>query len=229
MKFDNNSTRISKRLADLGIDSRRNCEKLVTSGGVKVNNVVITDLWYKVTNDDEIQLNNKVITNVKRKDFVYLMNKPTGYITTTKDPQNRPTVFDLLPKHLGRLIKIGRLDFNTEGLLLFTNNGEFARQMELPSSHIKRVYEVTTHGHITQLKLNQLQHGVTIKGIHYGTFVAQIIKQQGLKTIIRVTIFEGKNREIRKIMEYLNLIVVKLVRIQYGNYFLSNAGQVIDL
>lgn len=223
--------RISKKLASLGIESRRNCEKIVLDGRVKINNTVITDLSFKVSEEDLIHLDGKQLKNSKQEVLVYAMNKPKGCLTTTDDPMGRATVYELIPKNLGRLVSIGRLDYNTEGLLLFTNSGDLKREMELPSSGIKRTYKVRVFGRINERALKSLANGITIDGVNYGKFVVSIEQKTGDNTWLTVEIWEGKNREIRKVLEDQGLIVNRLIRTQYGKYNLGDirTGEVVKV
>lgn len=214
--------RIAKKLAELGVCSRRGGEELIAQGRVKINNVVVTDMSTKVTFDDIVHVNGKKIENKKSSCEVYLFNKPRGYMCTNYDPEGRPTVFDIIPEEFGRLISIGRLDFNTEGLLILTNNGEFARQMELPSSNVRRTYMVKVKGRIDMRAMRELEHGSTINGVRYDSVFIDIDEKLHNGAWLRVEIFEGKNREIRKIMSYFNLIVLRLARVAYGKYSLGN-------
>lgn len=224
-------TRISKRLAELGIGSRRDCEKLILDGEVFINGERITDLSTVISEDDKISVSGKKVLNKNNDVKIFLMNKPTGYITTTDDPAGRPTVFDIIPKKFGRLMSIGRLDMNTEGLLLLTNSGEAARLMELPITGVKRIYRVRVFGKIDDTKLKRLESGVTINGIKYGKFTVTPLKVGENNSWLRVIIFEGKNREVRRVMEHVGLRVTRLIRTQYGPYKLSSdipLGSVVE-
>ena len=226
--FNNNELikkdRIAKRLAILGFESRRNAEKLVMDGKVKVNGVVCTDLSLLVGYDDKIFVNGKEVINKPIRTQIFIMNKPSGYITTNNDPQGRRTVFELIPSKFGRLITVGRLDFNTEGLLLLTNNGELARLMEMPATALKRVYYAKVVGDINdgvKNKLTDLRNGIKIEGTEYGKMIVEIEDCSQTKATLRIVIFEGKNNEIRRIMWHLGLKVVKLTRVQYGVFRLK--------
>lgn len=229
-KKSDKRTKIVKRLSQIGVGSRRDVKKMIDEGVVKVNGFTISDGALEVSETDKININKKVIRNFKDKTKVYLMNKPKGYITSTKDEKGRATVFDLIPKKFGRLISIGRLDYNTEGLLIFTNDGEYARNFELPTSKIKRVYHVKVFGFINNKKLEQIKNVKLINGVKYDKFDMVIQKIGEPYSTFKITIFEGKNREIRKVMDFFGLKVVKLVRIEYGPYKLKHIplGQIVE-
>ena len=216
--------RIAKRLSMLGVASRREAEKLILDGKVKINGIECRDLTFLVSYEDTIAVNGKDVKNKPIKTQIYLMNKPTGYITSTNDPQGRKTIFELIPDKFGKLMAIGRLDFNTAGLLLLTNNGELARLMEMPATGLKRVYFAKVIGEIndeTKQKLTSLKHGIKIEGVEYGSMFVTIEDYSSDRATLKIVIFEGKNNEIRRIMWHLGLKVVKLTRIQYGDYRLS--------
>ena len=221
--------RIAKRLAILGVASRRDAEKLVIDGKVRVNNIECRDLTQLVSYDDEISVNGKTIVNKPIKTKIYMMNKPAGYVTTNKDPQGRKTIFELIPSKFGRLITIGRLDMNTEGLILLTNNGEVARKMEMPKTKLKRVYYARVLGEFDDKKkeqLTDLKNGIKIEGIEYGKMLVFLEETRNIGVqksyhTLKIIIFEGKNNEIRRVMWHFGLRVVKLTRTQYGNYRLS--------
>lgn len=220
----NEKDKIIKRLSILGVASRREAEKLVTDGKVKINNVVCKEPFFLVSYDDKISVNEREVVNKPINTQVYIMNKPAGYVTTNNDPQGRRTIFDLIPSKFGRLISIGRLDFNTEGLLLLTNNGELARIMEMPATALKRVYYARVFGDIddkVKEKLFNLKNGIKIEGTEYGKMIVEICDNFKKTTTLKITIFEGKNNEIRRIMWHLGLKVVKLSRVQYGDFRLQ--------
>ena len=216
--------RIAKRLAILGIASRRGAEQLVLEGKVKVNGVECKELYQLVSYEDKIAVNGKEIVNKPIRTQIYIMNKPAGYITTTNDPQGRKTIFELIPSKFGKLMTIGRLDFNTEGILLLTNNGELSRIMELPQTGLKRVYYAKVIGEINadiKEKLVNLRNGIKIDGITYGKMIVEIEDYSQTKATLKIVIFEGKNNEIRRIMWHLGLKVIKLTRVQYGDFRLN--------
>ena len=213
--------RIAKRLAMLGVASRREAEQLVINEKVKVNGIVCKELNFLVGYDDRISVNGKDIINKPIRTQIFIMNKPSGYVTTNNDPQGRKTIFELIPNKFGRLITVGRLDFNTEGLLLLTNNGELARVMEMPSTALKRIYYARVVGDVNSgvlEKLSSLKNGIKIDGVEYGKMIVEVESYSQTKATLRIIIFEGKNNEIRRIMWHLGLKVVKLTRVQYGDF-----------
>lgn len=217
--------RISKRLAILGIASRREAGELVKNGKVKINGVECKDLNYLVSYEDTISVNGKEVRNKPIKTQIYVFNKPAGYVTTNNDPQGRKTIFELIPSKFGRLIAVGRLDMNTEGLLLLTNNGEVARILEMPATRLKRIYFARVVGEMNkgvEEKLADLRNGINIEGTHYGKIIVEKQPSNGKPySVLKIIIFEGKNNEIRRVMWHLGLRVVKLTRVQYGDFRLN--------
>ncbi|MBO7642194.1 MAG: rRNA pseudouridine synthase [Alphaproteobacteria bacterium] len=217
--------RIAKKIAESGTASRREAERLIAEGRVRVNGEVVTTPVFFVDDSHEITheitIDGKPIGRKSEKLVVWKMNKPKGYITTKRDPKGRKTVFDLFPKTNDRLLYIGRLDYNSEGLLLFTNDGNFSRKLELPTTGLSRSYKVRFHGNLTKEKIEKLKNGVIIDGINYGPIDAKIIKQDKSNNWAILTLREGKNREIRKVLESLDCIVNRLIRISYGTVSLG--------
>ncbi len=222
--------RIAKIIARSGICSRRDAEKLILEGKVTVDGKLIDSPALNVGEENVITVNGKVI-GAKETTRLWRYHKPKGLITSHKDPKGRPTVFDSLPKYLPRVISVGRLDFNTEGLLLLTNDGELSRKMELPANAWTRRYRVRVHGKIDEKKLSSLKKGITIEGIRYGEIIATIEKIQGTNAWLNVAITEGKNREVRKVMKALELEVTRLIRVSYGPFHLGNlaSGEVSEV
>lgn len=215
--------RINKYLADCGIGSRRKVEEYVLSGLVKINDQVVNDLSTQVEKGDVVTFRNKIVTPITQK--VYLMlNKPNGYLTTVSDMYNRKTVMDLLKDvPVDRVYPIGRLDYNTEGLLLFTNDGAFANKVIHPSSSIKKTYEVIVSNPITDKDKSTLQSGLVIDGYKTMPAIVSNYRKLGVKKyIFHITIFEGRNRQIRKMIEKINNEVLYLKRISIGNLNLGN-------
>lgn len=216
-------SRVAKRLSDLGICSRRDAELKIANKEVWINGK-IAEVTDSVSEYDTIKINDDKIKNKLPKLKIYLMNKPAGYITSNRDPQGRKTVFDLIPENLGRLISVGRLDYNTEGLMIFTNRGDFARELELPSSEIAREYRVKVFGDLDMDKISEnIKKGLVIDKIKYRKVVIYperpVNKEKGVaNNWIRVIIDEGKNREVRKIMDYFGLQVAKLQRLRFGSF-----------
>ena len=214
--------RIAKKIAESGAASRREAEKLIVEGRVCVNGEIVMTPVFFVDDSHEITIDGKPIGKKSETLIVWKMNKPKGYLTTKRDPKGRKTVFDLFPKTNDRLLYIGRLDYNSEGLLLFTNDGNFSRKLELPSTGLARSYKVRFHGNLTKEKIEKLKNGVTVDGINYGPIDVKIIKQDKSNNWAILTLKEGKNREIRKVLESLDCIVNRLIRVSYGTVFLGN-------
>lgn len=213
--------RIAKIMAAAGLCSRRDAERWILNGRVSVNGRVLKTPAFTVDANDVIMVDGTVL-GAREETRLWCYNKKPGLMTTHKDPKGRPTVFESLPKYLPRVISIGRLDFNSEGLLLLTNNGELARHLELPSTGWKRKYRVRVHGKLTGEILGRLKKGVKIDGIAYAPAEIEIEKEQGTNTWVIMTLSEGKNREIRRLMEFFGLQVTRLIRISYGPFQLGN-------
>ncbi|MGO4711582.1 pseudouridine synthase [Bradyrhizobium sp. 2TAF24] len=216
--------RIAKRLARAGLCSRRDAEEWITQGRVSVNGRVLTSPALDVTERDVILVDGKPLPERERT-RLFLYHKPRGLMTTHADPEGRPTVFDNLPDNLPRLISIGRLDFNTEGLLLLTNDGGLARALELPETGWLRRYRVRAHGTVTQAQLDELRNGVEVDGVKYGSIDAQLEHDQGANVWIVFAIREGKNREVRNVLAHLGLEVNRLIRVSYGPFQLAELGE----
>ncbi|HET9715481.1 MAG TPA: pseudouridine synthase [Pseudolabrys sp.] len=212
--------RIAKVMARAGLASRREAESWIVAGRVSVNGAVITSPALNVTSSDSIAIDGTPLrTRQRTRLFVY--HKPRGLVTTHSDPEGRETVFEALPKGLPRLISVGRLDINTEGLLLLTNDGGLARILELPTTGWLRRYRVRALGRVRQQALDRLIKGVTIDGIRYGPIEATLDREQGANIWLTLGIREGKNREVRKVLESLGLKVNRLIRIAYGPFDLG--------
>ncbi len=209
--------RLSKFIAHSGLCSRREAEKFIKDNKVTINNLICNDFSYHVNDNDIVYIGNKHIIKINKIEL-YILNKPKGYITSKKDEFNRKTVFELLPDNKKHLITIGRLDFNTEGLLLFTNNGEYARYYELPKNKIKRTYKVKVYGDIDDFLINKIKKGIQINKILHTVDEIKIIKKLKKNNWLSIKLTEGKNREIRKIFESCNLLVNRIIRTHYGNY-----------
>jgi 23S rRNA pseudouridine2605 synthase len=223
--------RIAKFMANAGLCSRRIAETWIVAGRVKVNGIVIEDLGRRVSEKDEVMVDNKPISKVEQL-RVWLYHKPAGIVTTHRDPQGRKTVFESLPSDMPRVISVGRLDLNSEGLLILTNNGEYARSMELPTTGLARTYRVRAYGAFEQEYISKLERGMIVDGINYGKILCDLEPDgEGRNFWLKMTLFEGKNREIRKILSALGLQVNRLIRISYGQYNLENlqAGQVKEV
>ena len=222
--------RIAKVLARAGLASRRDAEEMVVQGRVTVNGRVINSPALDITENDAVAVDGKPLPPRERT-RLFMYHKPRGLMTTHADPEGRPTVFDNLPEGLPRLISIGRLDFNTEGLLLLTNDGGLARALELPDTGWLRRYRVRAHGEVTQAQLDQLKEGVEVDGVKYGSIDATLERDQGANVWLVFAIREGKNREVRNVMAHLGLEVNRLIRISYGPFQLAELeeGQVEEV
>ena len=212
--------RIAKVLARAGLASRRGSEEMVLQGRVTVNGRVINSPALDVTASDTVAVDGKPLPPRERT-RLFLYHKPRGLMTTHADPEGRPTVFDNLPGDLPRLISVGRLDFNTEGLLLLTNDGGLARELELPETGWLRRYRVRAHGEVTQAQLDELKRGIEVEGIKYGPIDATLERDQGSNVWLVFAIREGKNREVRNVLAHLGLEVNRLIRISYGPFKLG--------
>ncbi len=212
--------RIAKVIARAGLASRREAEEWIAAGRVVVNGAVITSPALNVTDTDRISIDGNALPDRERT-RLFLYHKPRGLLTTHTDPRDRPTIFQKLPPDLPRLISVGRLDFNTEGLLLLTNDGTLARVLELPATGWLRRYRVRAHGSVTQAQLDQLREGVTISGIRYGAIDANLERVQGSNLWLTFAIREGKNREVRNVLGHLGLTVTRLIRVSFGPFQLA--------
>jgi 23S rRNA pseudouridine2605 synthase len=222
--------RIAKALARAGLASRRDAEEMVTQGRVTVNGRVINSPALDITKNDVVLVDGKPLPERERT-RLFLYHKPRGLMTTHDDPEGRPTVFDNLPEGLPRLISVGRLDFNTEGLLLLTNDGGLARTLELPDTGWLRRYRVRAHGDVTQAQLDQLKEGIEVEGVKYGPIDATLERDQGANVWLVFAIREGKNREVRNVCAHLGLEVNRLIRVSYGPFQLGEVpeGQVEEI
>jgi len=207
--------RIARLLARAGVASRRDIERMITEGRIALNGEVITTPATIVKGLSGITVNGLTITSMEPS-RLFRFHKPGGVLTTARDPGGRPTIFDVLPRELPRTVPVGRLDMNTEGLLLLTTDGALKRALELPSSGVPRTYRVRAYGEIHQRTLENLIDGITIEGVHYGPIDANIERRTGRNLWISMTLTEGKNREIRRVLEHLGLQVSRLIRVSYG-------------
>jgi 23S rRNA pseudouridine2605 synthase len=212
--------RIAKVIARAGLASRREAEAWIAAGRVAVNGAVIATPARNVTSADRVSVDGEPLPQRERT-RLFLYHKPRGLVTTHADPQGRPTIFQHLPKNLPRLISVGRLDFNTEGLILLTNDGGLARVLALPATGWLRRYRVRAHGSVTQGKLDALRQGATVDGIHYGPIEAMIDRVQGSNLWLTLAIREGKNREVRNVLGDLGLNVARLIRVSFGPFQLG--------
>jgi 23S rRNA pseudouridine2605 synthase len=222
--------RIAKRLARAGICSRREAERLIADDRVSVDGKKLTSPAFNVTAESRIAVDGKPVA-APEEPRLWRYHKPAGVITTARDPQGRPTVFEKLPPEMPRVVSVGRLDFNTEGLLLLTNDGGIARHLELPKNAWIRHYRVRVFGDANPAKLARLAKGVTIDGVHYEPIKAEI--ETAMKSgeaaprnvWLNVTIREGKNREVRKVMEHVGLQVTRLIRVAFGPFQLGKLSR----
>ncbi len=212
--------RIAKRMARAGVCSRRDAEKLIAEGRVKLNGKILKTPATIVSEFDKIEVDG-IRVGKKEPTRLWRYHKPSGLVTSHKDESGRPTVFENLPEDLPRVVSVGRLDLTSEGLLLLTNNGELARHLELPSTAWTRKYRVRAWGDITESKLQALRKGIRVDGVQYGEIEATLDREQGDNVWINMTLTEGKNREIRKVLEYLGLKVNRLIRTSYGPFHLG--------
>ena len=209
--------RIAKALARAGLCSRREAERWIGEGRVSVNGTVLTSPARDVGPNDKVLVDGNLLPSTEPP-RLWRYHKPKGLVTSHSDPQGRPTVFAALPDTLPRVISVGRLDFNTEGLLLLTNDGALARHLELPATGWMRRYRARAHGSVTQAALDKLKNGVEIEGVRYGPIEAALDKAQGSNVWITIGLREGKNREVRKILDSLGLKVNRLIRVSFGPF-----------
>jgi 23S rRNA pseudouridine2605 synthase len=212
--------RIAKYLARAGVASRRDAERLLTEGKVRLNNVPVTHPATFVAAGDLVTVDGKLVEEPDRT-RLWRYHKPEGLVTTHRDPQGRPTVFDKLRQQLPRVISVGRLDLTSEGLLLLTNDGALARTLELPATGWIRRYRVRVHGAVEPPALAALSKGATIEGVRYAPIEAGLDSRKGENAWLTVSLREGRNREIRRVMQYLGLDVTRLIRIAYGPFQLG--------
>jgi 23S rRNA pseudouridine2605 synthase len=213
--------RIAKLMARAGLCSRRDAEQWIAAGRVSVNGEVLTSPAFNVSETDDVRVDGEPLRAVERT-RLFLFHKPRGLVTTARDPEGRPTIFDALPQDLPRVVAIGRLDINSEGLLLLTNDGGLSRVLELPATGWLRRYRVRAHGEITQEQLDSLRDGVTIDGIDYLGIEARFERQQGSNVWLTMGLREGKNREIKRVLEHMGLSVNRLIRVSFGPFELGD-------
>jgi 23S rRNA pseudouridine2605 synthase len=216
--------RIAKFLARAGVASRRESERLIAAGRVTLNGTLLTHPATLVGAGDVLAVDGKAVAT-QEQSKIWRYHKPAGLVTTARDPQGRPTVFAALPKTLPRLISVGRLDINTEGLLLLTNDGGLARYLEHPAQGISRTYRIRAHGNADETAIAKLAKGPIIDGIRYRPVQATLDSRQGSNCWLTMTLHEGKNREIKKLLEQLGLQVTRLIRTAYGPFQLGRLAQ----
>jgi 23S rRNA pseudouridine2605 synthase len=228
---DNESSeRIAKVIARAGLASRREAEAWIAAGRVSVNGAVISSPALNVGPRDRIAVDGAPLPG-RARTRLFRYHKPRGLVTTHSDPRGRPTIFARLPKRLPRLISVGRLDINSEGLLLLTNDGGLARALELPATGWLRRYRVRAFGRVTQEALDNLRRGIAVAGVRYGPIEATLDREHGANVWLTMDLREGKNREVRKVLEHLGLKVNRLIRVSYGPFELSDLddGEVAEV
>src|SRR5215472_8895634 len=222
--------RIAKVLARAGVCSRRDAERWVAAGRVAVDGEVLTSPAVTVTAENDVRVDGKPLPAPDRS-RLWRYQKPAGLVTTHRDEKGRPTVFDALPAELPRVISVGRLDLNSEGLLLLTNDGALARRLELPATAWVRRYKVRVHGDVDPSRLAALEQGITIDGVVYGSIRAGLERRQGSNAWIALALREGRNREVRRVLEHLGLPVTRLIRLSFGPFQLGGLarGEVAEI
>ncbi len=226
--------RIAKLLARAGVASRREVERMIADGRVALDGKVLDTPAVKLGSLRGVTVDGKPVEQAEET-RLFAFHKPSGLITAERDPKGRPTIYaalrNALPRNAGRVMPVGRLDFNTEGLLLLTNDGELKRAMELPSSGVPRTYRARAFGDVTQAMLDELIEGVEIDGVRYGRIEADLERGSGKNRWIEMTLTEGKNREVRRVLEHLGLKVNRLLRISYGPFELADLprGQAVEI
>jgi 23S rRNA pseudouridine2605 synthase len=213
--------RIAKAIARSGLCSRRDAERLIEEGRVSVNDRVLSTPAYLVDARDTITVDGQQLPEAGPI-RLWRYHKPKGLVTSHRDPLGRRTVFEALPAGMPRVVSVGRLDLNTEGLLLLTTDGRLARHLELPSTGWIRRYRVRAHGKITQKELDGLAEGVTVDGIRYGSIKAKLDSQRGRNVWLTLSLREGKNREVKRVLEHLGLTVNRLIRVSFGPFLLGD-------
>lgn len=219
-KENDKGERIAKRMANAGLCSRRDAERWIEQGRVKIDGEVITSPANVVFPHQIIHVDGVLLAQPK-KARLWGYYKPVGVITTHKDPQGRPTVFEQLPETMPRVISIGRLDLNSEGLILLTTDSQMARHAELPSTNWPRCYRVRVYGDLDVEALESLKNGIEVEGVQYGRIEVEIGRETGRNSWLLMTLYEGKNREIRRVLQHLGLHVNRLIRVAYGPFDLD--------
>lgn len=220
--------RIAKLLARAGIASRREIERMIAEGRIALDGTAIDTPATLLTSLRGITVDGKPV-RAPEPARLFRFHKPTGLLTTERDPRGRPTIYDRLPKGLPRVMPVGRLDLNTEGLLLLTTDGELKRQLELPATGVERSYRARVFGEISQERLEELIHGIEIDGIRYGSIDANLERRTGRNAWLEMRLKEGKNREVRRVLEHFGLQVSRLIRTSYGPFHLADLpGGAVD-
>ncbi|HEX8841439.1 MAG TPA: pseudouridine synthase [Sphingomicrobium sp.] len=209
--------RIAKLLARAGVASRREIERMIAEGRIALHGEKLTTPATLLTDLSGVTVDGKPVRAASAT-RLFRFYKPQGTITAERDPRGRTTIYDRVPKGLPRLMPVGRLDFMTEGLLLLTNDGELKRQLELPRTGVVRTYRARAFGHVTQAQLEKLAEGITVDGVHYGSINANLERRTGRNAWIELSLTEGKNREVRRVLAHLGLQVSRLIRTAYGPF-----------
>lgn len=222
--------RIAKLLARAGVASRREVERMIADRRIAIDGTIVETPATLLKNLNGVTVDGKSV-KPPEPTRVFLFNKPSGVLTAASDPKGRKTIYDRLPDGLPRVMPVGRLDMNTEGLLLLTTDGELKRALELPSTGVTRIYRARAFGDVTQAQLEDLIEGVEIEGIRYGSIDANLERRTGRNTWIEMKLTEGKNREVRRVLEHLGLQVSRLIRVAYGPFHIGDlaAGKVVEV
>ena len=213
--------RISRYLAKAGLASRREAEKLILDGRVTLNGDTVIEPWRNCTDKDVLKLDGAIVRK-SMSTALFQLHKPRGYLSTSKDAMGRKTIFNLMDRELNHLMIIGRLDYNSEGLMILTNNGDLKRYLELPKNKVERVYKVKIKGYLTKSNLSKMTKGLSLDGLYYQPITARVLESNSSHSWIEMILTEGKNREIRKILASFNLNVVRLIRKRFGPFNLDN-------
>lgn len=222
-----NSMRLAKRMAHAGLCSRREAERWIEAGKVFVNGKKITTPAFTVTMADRVVVNGEELPTEKIAPMLFRFHKPRGYLCTNNDPQGRPTVFELFPPDMPRVILVGRLDFNSEGLLMLTTDGDLAKKMMSPETDLERTYKIRIHGVLSEGHIKQLERGIKIDGFKYkpAKVEPEEVDNEKRNQWVKITIREGKNREIRKIFDHFKMPVSRLIRLSYGPFELDKLSR----
>ena len=213
--------RISRYLAKAGLASRREAENLILDGRVTLNGNTVSEPWRNCTTTDILRLDGTIVSQ-SMSTALYQLHKPVGYLSTSKDTMGRKTIFDLIDSKFNHLMIIGRLDYNSEGLMILTNNGGLKRYLELPKNKVERIYKVKIKGHLTSSNLTNIKKGLSLEGLNFRPIAARVLESNSSHSWVEMVLTEGKNREIRKILASFNLTVVRLIRYRLGPFILGN-------
>jgi 23S rRNA pseudouridine2605 synthase len=230
MPADGAPERVAKRIARSGFCSRRDAERLIATGRVAVDGQVLSSPAVTVTDANRVTIDGEPLPQAEQA-RLFRYHKPAGVLTAARDPEGRPTIYDRLPEELPRLMPIGRLDMSSEGLLLLTNDGELKRRLELPATGWLRRYRVRVHGRIDESRLEALKDGIALDGFQYGPIQAKLDRVQGSNAWLTVALREGKNREIRRVLEHFGWPVSRLIRLSFGPFQLGGlaAGSIEEV